>query len=298
LIGHLDVPLPLEAAMPASRRDPEWLHGEGAGSSRAPLAMLEYALAALRHVKKLKKARLGVLYYCDEGQDCLGSQTTIQQAAERAGQVLVLRPGNPGDKVIHQRRGMRRYLVRAVGESRRLGQPGRRPGVLRWLWQRLEDCCQLRDRKARVAVSVAEVKTKAYPMLLPHEAEATLFVGFPNTDAADAVEERMREILGASRDGVRPTLEQLAHRPAMTDRRANKELRQEIREIAQAWDIPFEEESSLLPSVAGLVPKGTAVVCGMGPAAVNPFTAQEAVQRISLVQRTLLLAAFLERTTT
>ncbi|MHC4900015.1 MAG: hypothetical protein ACYTGW_23230, partial [Planctomycetota bacterium] len=118
------------------------------------------------------------------------------------------------------------------------------------------------------------VKTKAYPMLLPHEAEATLFIGFPSTDAADAVEEQVREVLGGNRDGVRWTLEQLAHRPAMTDRRANKEL------------------------VAGLVPQDTAVVCGMGPAAVNPFTAQEAVQRISLVQRTLLLAAFLERTTT
>ncbi|MHC4896595.1 MAG: ATP-grasp domain-containing protein, partial [Planctomycetota bacterium] len=194
LIGHLDVPLHLEAAVPASRRDPEWLHGEGVGSSRAPLVMLEYALAALRHVKKLRKARLGVLYYSDEGQDCHGSQTTIQEAAQRAGRVLVLRPGNPGDKLIHQRRGMRRYQLRAVGQSRRLGQPSRRPGVVRWLWRRLEECCQLSDRKTRVAVSVGEVKTKAYPMLLPHEAEATLFIGFPSTDAADAVEEQVREV--------------------------------------------------------------------------------------------------------
>ena len=69
----------------------------------------------------------------------------------------------------------------------------------------------------------------------------------------------------------------------------------QLRGIAAEWDIPIDRESSLLPSVAGLAPEGTAVVCGIGPSAVNPFTAQEAVQRMSLVQRTLLLAAYLER---
>ena len=37
-----------------------------------------------------------------------------------------------------------------------------------------------------------------------------------------------------------------------------------------------------------------AVICGLGPVSVDQFTAEEAVQRISLVQRTLLLATYLE----
>ena len=45
--------------------------------------------------------------------------------------------------------------------------------------------------------------------------------------------------------------------------------------------------------MAGLATGATPVVCGVGPAAIETFTAQEAVQRISLVQRTLLLAQFL-----
>lgn len=295
LIGHLDVPLPLKAAVPAFRRDPEWLYGEGIASSRAPLVMLETALAALRHLRRLKSTPLGVLYYCDEGQDADDSAKVIRKAAERARFVLVLRPGNPGDKVIHQRRGLRRYRLHAEGMSRRLGQRSRRPGVMTWLSRKLEECAALTDPNDRVAVAVGELKTRAYPMLLPHAADVTLMVGFPDTEAADRLEERIREILGSTKDGVRWRLEPLAHRPAMHDHKVNKKLRDDLRAIAREWDIPFEKESSLLPSVAGLVPEGTAVVCGMGPAATNPFTAQEAVQRISLVQRTLLLAAFLER---
>ncbi|NIR61697.1 MAG: hypothetical protein GWO02_20505, partial [Gammaproteobacteria bacterium] len=51
------------------RKEPEWLYGEGIGSSRAPLVMLEFALRALRRARRLKRSRLGVLLYMDEGRD-------------------------------------------------------------------------------------------------------------------------------------------------------------------------------------------------------------------------------------
>ena len=44
---------------------------------------------------------------------------------------------------------------------------------------------------------------------------------------------------------------------------------------------------------AGLVPERTACLCGLGPVARDLGTPHEAVQRISLVQRTLLLARYL-----
>jgi D-alanine-D-alanine ligase len=50
-----------------------------------------------------------------------------------------------------------------------------------------------------------------------------------------------------------------------------------------------------LPSVAGLVPAGTAVVCGLGPVARDLYQPHEAVSRLSMLQRTLLLAEFLAK---
>ncbi len=43
-IANLDVPIDVDFPPQPYRRDPEWLHGEGVGSSRGPLLMLEYAL--------------------------------------------------------------------------------------------------------------------------------------------------------------------------------------------------------------------------------------------------------------
>ncbi len=45
--------------------------------------------------------------------------------------------------------------------------------------------------------------------------------------------------------------------------------------------------------MAGLVPEPASVVCGVGPVTRDRGTPDEAVQRISLVQRTLLLAEYL-----
>ena len=79
----------------------------------------------------------------------------------------------------------------------------------------------------------------------------------------------------------------------MKDRRINQRLRKQLNEVAEKWEIPLTGESSLWPSVAGLVSGKTAALCGLGPIAHNLYTPQECVLRISLMQRTLLLAQFL-----
>ena len=54
LVVHLDVPPSQSVAAQAFRREPEWLFGDGIGSSKAPLASLEFALRALRHARVLR----------------------------------------------------------------------------------------------------------------------------------------------------------------------------------------------------------------------------------------------------
>ena len=49
----------------------------------------------------------------------------------------------------------------------------------------------------------------------------------------------------------------------------------------------------MYPSAAGLVPGRVAAACGLGPVAKDLDTAQESVLRLSVMQRTLLLAEFL-----
>ncbi len=292
-LAHVDVPLDPSLPMQGFRRDPEWLYGDGIGCSRAPLVMLEFALRSLRHQRRLRHQHLGVLCVSDEGRDCRYSAQFIRAAAEAVKQVFVLRPGNPADRVITQRRGQRKFRLVAEGKPQRIGKASARSDVFLWWTGRIQEMAALSSRKEHVALSAVDVHTDAFPMYVPHRVTSTVVMTYAEPEQADAVEGRMRDILNG--DGFRCDLEMIADRPPMAERKANVPVMEALREVAGRWEIPLEEESSVWPSVAGLVPPGTAVVCGMGPVATELYTPHEAVQRISLPQRTLLLAEMLAR---
>jgi D-alanine-D-alanine ligase len=288
---HLDVPSVAEVPTQRFRREPEWLYGSGIGSSRAPLVTLEYALRSMRNLRRLRAMPIGVLCYTDEGRDARYSAMTIRKAAEQVGRVLVLRPGNLGDYVVTKRRGQRMYRFRAEDEPRRLGHSAKRPDLLRWVWNRLEDFSQITSQKERVSVSALNIKSDALPMHVPHRVTSNIVVTHPDTATAESVEEKMRSLV--PKGGPRWELERISERPAMQQRSSTMELARSLKRVAEQWDIPLKTESSAWASIAGLVPARTACLCGVGPVARNLGTPEESVQRISLVQRTLLLARYL-----
>ncbi len=289
LLCHIDVPFNSAMGGEHFHRDPEWLYGEGIGASRGPLVQLEFALRALHRARKLKSIPLGVMVYADEGRDCEESAEFIARAAAQSKEVLVLRPGNIDDSVVVGRRGQRRYRAFFQGKPRKLGQSEKRPEVMSRALAALEDISRLSRRKERLAVSTVDIRTESYPRLLPHRVVATLQASFPNARAADRMEQSIVAIL----DEARAELALLSDRPSMPARRINNALLKRLRDVAQAWQIPLNTETSLWPSVAGLVPPQVPVICGLGPVAHGLYTGQEALSRISLVQRTLLLAEFL-----
>lgn len=296
LILHLDVPRPESAVPEAYRRDPEWLYGEGVGVSRAPIVMLEFALQALRSQKLLRKIPLAVLHYSDEGRDAVYSSKVIHEAAMRVKRVLVLRPGNEGERFIRQRRGQRKYKLIVEGRPRRPAHATRGTNTLLWFADRIGKIAGLSSRREKIAVAATNVRTSGSPMLLPHRLTSDLLLSYLDSRRADDVESAMREILG--KNTLKWKLELVSDRPAMKDRVANQRVAKAILSTAADWEIELRADSSVWPSVGGLVTGKTGVVCGMGPVARNLYTPQEAVHRMSLIQRTLLLVQFLLRTET
>jgi D-alanine-D-alanine ligase len=291
LVAHLDVPMAREVPGAGFRREPEQLLGEGVAVSRAPLVALEFALRSVRNLRRLSRFPLGVVAYADEGDECHYSADRIRRAMSRAGKVLVLRPGSSPDRLVTQRRGQRRYRLAVEGRPPRPGGSQKRPEPLRWAAAKLEELAQLSSRKDHLSVSTVNLRTHNFPMLLPHEVTAVLLVTYLRSEAADQTEAAMRRILG--KGDVRWSLERIADRPPMKERRRNVALARDLEEVARHWEIPLSHQSSVWPSVAGLVPTAVPVVCGLGPVGENLGTPQEAVHRISLVQRTLLLAQYL-----
>ena len=291
LLAHLDVPAVGDSVRQGFRRDPEWLYGDGVGRSRAPLVMLEYALRALRSVRGLRRLPLGVLLYADEGRDAVQSRRLIERAAARADQVLVCRPGTVGNGILTQRRGSRRYELIVEGDRLSPGQIGRRRTVVGWTCEKLLDMGRINSPKKRISIATLDLRTERHAMFVPHRVEASLMMSYLAAAQADEAEAAMRAALG--RGGPRWRLQRLDDRPPMAERSGNRRLVEALEAAAARWEIPLERESSAWPSVAGLVPDDTAVVCGMAPVTKDRGTPDEAVQRISMVQRTLLLSEYL-----
>jgi hypothetical protein len=128
-------------------------------------------------------------------------------------------------------------------------------------------------------------------MLLPHRVTVTLLTSFPSKTAADSLEKNIGLILGSG--GPRWHLELVSDRPPMRSRKINKNLYKQIAGLAGNRDIPIGHDSSVWPSVAGLVPDSIPVICGMGPTVHDLSTSQESVERISIVQKALLISQFL-----
>lgn len=288
---HIDIPFTDSTQFQSFRRDPEWLYGEGIGSSWAPLTVLEFVLRSLRSCRRLHKLPVGVLCYADEGFDCRYSGDLIGKAFAKAKRILILRPGSPLGRVITERRGQRKYNLIVEGKPNRLGKTAKTPEVLQWLAARTMEMATLKSSKKRLAASIVDIKCDSFPLLLPHRVTATLLTSFPSKTAGDALEKSIRDILG--KNGLKWHLELISDRPPLRHRKINNELFNSLSQIAANWDIPFAKESSVWPSVAGLVPDNVQVLCGLGPTTQNLYTTQERVARISMMQRALLLAEYL-----
>jgi len=291
LVAHADVPLGDAVAGQPFRRGPEWLSGEGVGTSRAPLASLEFALRALRNVRALKRKKLGVACYFDEGRDAQYSRALLTEAMGRAARVLVLRPGGIEGSFFLERRGLRKLRLEVDGDSIRIGRSSRKASALPWLAQRIPDISAIGSRPAKLAVAVGELRTRAFPMRVPHAATAEILISYADAEAAAGAEEQIRGLLG--KRGPRWRLDTLSDRPPLGLRPESRALADALLARAREIEVPLRAESSTWPSVAGLAPQGTAVLCGLAPVAHGLNTPDEQVQRLSLVQRTLLLAQLL-----
>jgi len=291
LVVHADVPLDDSVPPHSFRRGPERLHGEGVGTSRAPLAQLEFALRALRNVRALRKRKLGVVAYFDEGRDAQYSREFLARAMASAARVFVLRPGGADNSFFVERRGLRKLRLEVEGEPLRVGRSSRRTPALDWLAQRMKKLTAAGSVAPRVTVQFTGIRTRAFPMRVPHAVAADLYLSYAAAKGADRVEAELRDSL--DKRGVTWRLERLSDRPARAASEASRALDEQLLALAGEWEIPLRSSGSTWPSVAGLAPAETAVLCGLGPVAEHLNTPDESVLRLSLVQRTLLLAQLL-----
>lgn len=291
LLLNIDDPLKDSDYRAPFKKEPEWIFGEGVASTKGSLAVLEFALRALRYAKQIDKKRIGIIAYSDEGLYCRHSAPIIKKVAQKAARVLVLKPTAIPNGIIVDRRGQRYYNFIAKIEPKTVEKLKPIDDLLirsSAVVKEIKEACM---PYKRMSVAMVEMQTKAHTMHAPHTAKISLLLNHANIANANKLEKQMHEIVGKHKK--RYTLVKYAERPPLIPRRVNITLAEEIKGVAEEMDIHLEIQSSSWPSVAGLVPSKIPVVCGLGPYAKDLYTPTEAINRLGLIQRSLLLANLL-----
>ncbi|WP_280770357.1 M20/M25/M40 family metallo-hydrolase [Salipaludibacillus daqingensis] len=292
LVVPIDVPGERTGFPIPFRTEQEWLYGEGIASSRGGIVTMLSALNALKEQKLLSKKKVGVLFYSDEGRGMRYSSSMVEKAAKLAAEVIVLQPGFTDGKVVHQRRGTKQFSIIVEGDPIRIGKETKSVDVLNSFIQNAQKLQDFNNRKKKLAVSIQDVRSERYSVLKPHRVYATLSITYIDEKLAVETEKAVRELFKSQSKGMRTHIEKLVERSPFI-RRKNNELLEKLTDLSSKWNLPFGTESSLLSSAAGEVPKGTTVVCGFSPASKGLYMPEEALHRSELVQRSLLLALYL-----
>ncbi|KUO50273.1 MAG: D-alanine--D-alanine ligase [Desulfitibacter sp. BRH_c19] len=295
LVVPVDVPRDRGGYPVPFRKDPEWLYGEGIGSSRAGIVCILQTLEALRFIKKLHTSKIGVFIYSDEGRGMRYSSSFLRNAVSNARQVLVLQPGFKGGKVVDQRRGSRKFSILVEGGSLRIGSKNTQLDVLSWFLHRIDRIMALNQPEKKLSVAVQEINSERHSMLLPHRVRLTLYVTYLNNTLADNTEKQIEKIFTGDTKGINVYIEKLEDRAPLIRSRTKNPVIISLKSLCEEWKLPFGVESSLLPSAGGEGPSKVPVVCGVGPACKDLYTPNEAVHRGELLQRLLLLTLFLLR---
>jgi len=275
------------------RKEPENLYGEGIASSRAGLISVLKALDALKHLGRMDNANFGVFVYGDEGLGMRYSSEILKKIGKRAKNVVVMHPGYNENKVVNQRRGTIKLKLVIEGSSLRIGSQSTASNALDFLLDKSVDIKKIDKENKYLTVAIQDIQSSRYSMLIPHRVSANMFITYIDEEQAKKVETRVRKLFQTKKKGIKTYIEKLEERPPMVKSKDSERLIAELKEISEKWKIPFDVESTLLPSAAGVVSKECAVVCGMAPSSKNLYTPEESISRTELVQKTLLISQFL-----
>lgn len=239
---------------------------------------------------------LRILNNTDEEASSLESRPIIEEQVPDIDLALVFEPGRPEGSIVTQRRGIRRYRVEVTGKPAHTGvEPWAGRNAIVELAHKILDIAALDDRDRFLSVTPVVMSGGSRVNIVPEKAVLDVDVRIPDIEAAEYVEQRMREIVVASQiEGTVITAHTFADRPPMVPQPIVEPLAALYQSGARAlgYDIPAVATGGGSDGcfVSAL---GVPVLDALGPVGGGYHTADEFVRADSLVERASAAAAFL-----
>jgi glutamate carboxypeptidase len=296
LLGHLDTVFHPDHPFQTCRIEGDWLAGPGTGDMKGGLAVLVYALKALRECGIMDRLGMTLILGADEEIGSARSHALYERERETAIACLTAECAGPNGEIVVSRNGKAGVRLDCEGEERHVGSvSGEKTSAVLEIAHKIIVLESLNGYHPELTVNVGTVEGGLGPSTVPGHASCLVDLRWREEEHYEELLEKVHRIVNDTlqpRSGCR--LMVMNHRPAMPPNDGTEKMFDALERAAGSLDITLGREHRCGTSDANFFGSaGVPTLDGFGPICTGDHTPSERILIPSLVSRTKLLAVFL-----
>ncbi len=292
-ISHLDAATPFTKHT-GFRATPYKYFGTGIWDSKGGIIMLIAALKGLRFVRRLRKARIGILLTSDNALQGRISRKIVEDITQQARTVIGLSGSSLDSTVITSRSGAAVYNCEMNLENAESAGDIARANVL--FNQLLVALVKLSSSTEDVLVTLNDVMVKSNVASRFTHGEATVSVRFSSAAKGESTGKKIEQLVKKTKNGKgRYLISGSIRRPPMEPSRHTDQLFALIKDICSTLDIRVIEEHRTSSADICFADPTKPRIDGLGPVGDAPHNDREYILKHSLIERIILLAVLIEK---
>ena len=296
LLGHTDTVWPAgEIQKRPFKIDGGKALGPGVFDMKAGILLMWMAVDAVQKVRGGFGKSISVLLTSDEEIGSNSSRPLIESEASRCQAVFVLEPSLPGGSLKTARKGVGRFVVKAIGKAAHAGiDPTRGINAIEELSRQIIKLQKMTDMTRGTTVTTGVIQGGTRSNVVPAEAAAEIDVRIASVEEAARITAAIKG-LGPELPGARLEVRGSINRPPMERTAETARLFQIARNIAGRMGIDLKEGSTGGASDGNLTSAlGIPTLDGLGAIGDGAHAIEEWVDVESLPQRAALIAELME----
>lgn len=298
LLGHMDTVFPPEHPFQACRLDKDLLRGPGTADMKGGLAVIVYALLALKTSGLWEDIPLSLILSGDEEIGSVYSHAVYETERQNARACIVAECGGKEGEIVVSRNGKLGARIDCRGEDRHVGfGTHEKSSAILELAHKIVALESLNDSLPGVSVNVGKIEGGLGPCTIPGDAHALLDVRWRDQEQQSILLEKIDSLIAEARQpGCSSELTVLNRRPAMPEHDGSLRLFQLFQDQGRCLGQKLGREHRRGTSDANFFGSaGVPTLDGLGPVGFDDHTPEERILIASLKERTALLAMGLAR---
>jgi glutamate carboxypeptidase len=297
LLGHLDTVFPAgEIHKRPFKIEARRAFGPGVFDMKSGILLMWMALKALQDRHGAPPRNVTVLLNSDEEIGSNSSRTLIEQAARNSKAVLVLEPSLPGGTLKTARKGVGRFIVKAIGRAAHAGiDPAKGVNAIEEIARQILRLQQMTDVARGTTITVGVVHGGTRSNVVPAEATVDIDVRIASSGEAERITAEfhaLTPILPGAQLQVRGSI----NRPPMERTPGTARLFEIARQVAAQMKMELQEGSTGGASDGNLTSAlGTPTLDGLGAIGGGAHAVHEFIELDSLPERAALIAGLIQQ---